>query len=150
MFTNINVCLIALLLLAVTSCRQEFVDISDKKKYEGIVCKEYVIQRGLLLSAVTNKRNYEGPADLYVVTKEPGLYGPEILGVDWLKEGTVIKAERVLKCSNCPFGSPIVTSISIEGANINPNIPVHLYKLKKENPDGTVSLDPEYFREVDS
>lgn len=137
--------LFILFALSLAGCRQEYEDISSRPEFEGIVNSHYTVLQDLAINELTSDKNYQGPADYYAVTKHR-LGGPEVLRTDSLKAGTKIEAKNILRCSNCPFGSLIVISLDIKDANLKPNIPVYLYRLRNKNPDEKIELDPRYFR----
>ncbi|GGX52216.1 hypothetical protein [Saccharospirillum salsuginis] len=137
--------LLILFTLSLAGCKQEYEEISDRPEFEGIVGSQYTTLQGLAINELTSDNDYQGPVDYYVVTKQR-MSGPEVLRTYRLDAGVKIEVLKVLQCSNCPFGSPIIVSLDIRGEKLKPDMPVYLYRLRSEKSDGNIVLDPRYFR----
>jgi len=75
--------------------------------------------------------------------------GPEIIFSTTVNPGIKIKVQKALQCSNCWFGSPIVLLIAPNLPELNEDTPIYLYQLRVEDQDGKITLDPDYFTQIE-
>ena len=134
-----------LLFLFLAGCRQEFDDINSSEKYKHLIDNKYSSIKPLRIHEITMDRNYKKIADHYTLTKPPGIAGPEVISSDNVPIGTNVKIKKVLQCSNCWFGSPIIIVVDLDGDSLKEGIPVFLYGLRVEGSGGKIILDPSYF-----
>ena len=138
-----------LLFLFLAGCRQEFDDISFSEKYKDLVGNKYSSIKPLRIHEVTMDRNYKKIPDHYTLTKPPGIGGPEVIFSGDIPIGKKLKIRKVLQCSNCWFGSPIVIAVDLEEDSLKEGIPVFLYGFRIEDSDGLINLDPSYFKKLE-
>jgi hypothetical protein len=79
-------------------------DVSSLPEYAGLVGTTYRTREAMLIYGVTLDANYAKVVDIYALTTQPGIGGPEILFRSILPVGTTIRVARVLDCTNCIFG----------------------------------------------
>ena len=151
MIKTIKLTLILILTTTFLSCggTQQFKDISTSQPYKNLIGKNFKSIKQLHLSGVTEDRNYEKTIDRYVFTGPRGMGGPEVIQSTTVNPGITIKIQKALQCSNCWFGSPIVLLIAPNLPELNADAPIYLYRLRVEDQDGKVTLDPDYFTQIE-
>ena len=135
-----------LLALFLIACKQEHEDISMTDKFKGLIGNEYRSIKNIKIHGVTMDWNYNKVINHYVITKNPGIGGPEVIFSKSLAIGAIIKIKKVLQCNNCLFGSPINLIVDLDTEKLQPSVPIMLYGLRVKNEeDGSVNLDPMFF-----
>lgn len=151
MIKTIKPTLILILTMTILSCSStmEFNDISSTKPYKDLIGKNFKSIKELKLNGVTDDRNYKQTIDRYVLTGPRGMGGPEIIFSTSLKPGITIEVKKALECSNCWFGSPIKLIVSSNLPDLNEVVLIDLYRLRVEDQDGKITLDPDYFTQIE-
>tara|TARA_B100000768_G_scaffold37716_1_gene36372 strand:- start:66 stop:512 length:447 start_codon:yes stop_codon:yes gene_type:complete len=148
MMKGINILTLIFATLFLFGCKQEFEDISSSEKYGHLIGNKYVSIKLLRIHEITMDSNYQKIVDHYTLTKQPGMGGPEVISSADVQVGRGIKIKKVLQCSNCFLGAPIAIVVDLDNDGLKEKIPVLLYGLRFEGPDGKVSLDPEFFKSL--
>lgn len=150
MINTIKLTLIFVLSISILTCSmsQQYKDISSTPSYNHLIGKNFQNTKNLYLHGVALDVNHPTDLSRYAVTRAR-LNGPEIFFLETLQPGASIKVNKVLKCSNCPFGAPIFIIISIDIPDLKEHLPIFLYLLRVEDQDGKVTLDPDYFTQIE-
>ena len=126
----------------------KYEDISTDKEYHGLVHKVLKSQKELYIYGITSDRNYKKKVDYYSVTEPPGISGPEVLSRASLPKGTMVKIEKVIRCTNC-LGYRVRLIVSFLNDNKYGNIPVRLGSTASnelfQSKNGGVSVNPNLF-----
>lgn len=107
----------------------KFEDISTDQTYQGLVHQVLKSKQEFYIYGITVDPNYKKKVDYYVIIKPPGIGGREVLSEETLPKGTLMRIEKVTRCTNCLLDHYINLVVSFLNDNQYGDIPVKLRHL---------------------
>lgn len=135
---------LAWVLLLICGCTpRDYEDITSSVAAIDLIKREYILDVPLIAYGVDLfNEDSDNEVDFYYLMLPPGMGGPEILERHKIPEGTVVRIEGVLKCTNCYFSDRIEVLVSFPNIRF-PNKEVRLKRLANFNHrTNKVELDP--------
>jgi hypothetical protein len=127
----------------------QFATLQSPSEYSKILGKEYVIESQLLIFGINAAPNGER-IQYWVGTFPPGIGGPEVKSSNTLPQGTVIRADHVIRCENCIWQYDYII-FTVE-SEVNTKIPDFRFRDINSNAIRKIgdkfTLNPELFKET--